>query len=220
MDSFVKMAWRLVAAAVLISASLPASTIYTGTLQYDNTVIQVPITVLAPSSLRAYTTSYGTNYPLGLGTAGGFDPMLSLYDGSGKLIGFNDDAVGCPAPLQGNPGCWDSNIQMNLAPGSYTLVLAQVDNEPVGIHFGVPADSLNIYLSDGFTMMGAGNRYFTRTTFAPAGTDTGMCYEDGGAQRACNYSLTLDLQSAPEPGTLPALAAGFAGLLWYWKRKR
>ena len=122
---------------------------------------------------------------------GGFDPYLSLFDGSGLqfLLDSNDDG-GC-----GNVGadpnthaCLDSFLSILLAPGTYLVALTESGNAPLG-----PA------LSDGFLMDGAGD--FTGGPFLDA----------QGNQRNGQWALQIDgadAASTPEPGTAALMFAG------------
>jgi hypothetical protein len=144
--------------------------------------------------------------------AGGFDPVLSLFDATGgltaasNLIAFTD-STGCGGVNQDPTtlSCFDEKLVLTtLLPGNtYALVLTQSDNLPVGATFG-----------DGFTQDGNGN--FTPGEFGCAANS--FCDANiPSSERTGNWALDiLGVRSAtgptsvPEPGG-PWLPAGGAG---------
>jgi hypothetical protein len=188
--------------AALFSIPLSAATIsYTGAFLEDDQAHAFSFTVAAPGTAVFRTLGYagGVN---GEGTtivAGGFDPILSLFDSTGDLIGLNGDDPGAVIdPLTGNG--FDSLISTFLTVGDYTLILTENDNLPIG-----PS------LSDGFTRTGQGN--FTGPQFAGV---SGAFWDATPSQRNGNWAVDLEgitASAVPEPGTLLTLGTGFFGIL-------
>ncbi len=119
------------------------------------------------------TNAIGTSIP-----AGGFDPVVALWSGSGPsatLITVNDDGV-CP-PGNPSPTCSDSNInEYGLPAGTYTVTLTAYNNLPAGATLG-----------SGFT--GGGS------------------FVDKNAEaRTVRYAF--DVLATPEPATLLLTGAG------------
>lgn len=134
-----------VAAALASVAALPATAAdfsFSGSLTDPNQALLFDFTVGANSTvtLRTYSYAGGTNVAGQTFAAGGFDPILALFDASGLLIDDNDDG-GCPAVPQdpATGACFDTLLQLDLAPGRYTLAVTQFPNFAVGPN-----------LSDGF----------------------------------------------------------------------
>lgn len=190
----------LLVSAVLWACSLPhaaqASTIaFSGTFTQDNGVLQLLVGVLAPSTFTAQTTSYA---------AGGFDPILTLYDPSGAFLLNNDDR-------DFFNGEFDAFIgPIPLLPGVYTLVLTQSPNFGTttlggGFDFdGTPSFTLQACVD-------AGNCDVSAPPPCDAFVDFfGNCR---GNNYAGNFEITQVDTAVPEPGTIALLASGLGGLL-------
>src|ERR1700722_17563748 len=108
---------------------------YQGNFSSDDVVQIFDFNVATPGLVTLQTFGYagGVN---GAGTtiaAGGFDPVLTLFDGLGNFLVMNDDGpcgtVGMdPTTLN----CFDSYISLDLTTGAYTLALTENDNLPIG----------------------------------------------------------------------------------------
>src|SRR5262245_35968039 len=93
-----------VAFAAILACTNPAKAdnfSFTGSFAVDNDVQLFNFSVMAPSNVTLRTWSYagGTNAAGQLIAAGGFDPILALFDSSGALIDQNDDGVGVAPDL-------------------------------------------------------------------------------------------------------------------------
>ena len=138
-------------------------------------------------SVRTWSYAGGVNangVPI---ARGGFDPVLSLFHGSGLLLARDDDndfGLGYVLPDRVTGNAWDAYLEIELDPGSYTVAISQYDNVALG-----PS------LSDGFARAGEGN--FTGGPFL----------DREGNPRSGRFAL--DITVIPEPGTgvllLPAL---------------
>ena len=155
--------------------------------------------VSSTSTIQATTFSYGggTN---GNGVAileGGFEPYLTLFDGSGHFIASTFYGTVCPAGANANSisgSCFDVGLDAGtVGPGDYQIAISAFDNLSLAENYGTGT------LSDGFT--GLGN-------LAPG--------ED------LHYGFDVVLTPAvvtPEPRAL--LPAGLLAMsLWLTKRKR
>jgi hypothetical protein len=121
--------------------------------------------------------------------AGGFAPVLSLFDSSGNLLSFDNGGVvpGACGPRGIDPVtgfCLDAYINGLFSAGDYTAVLTEWDNTPNGPTLG-----------DGFVEQGNGN--FTGGPFLlNAGTSF---------QRTGNWALDIPGDpptAAPEPASV------------------
>ncbi len=138
-----------------------------------------------------YTLSYGggTNAAGTPIPAGGFEPLLTLYDVEGDQIGYFQDSAapagGCQGPITaGANGCLDAYFNGSLAAGAYILALSQFTTTPNGS------------LSDG-------------STYDPTICFTSFCDSfDNVTPRTGNWALDIisadsaSEVSAPEPDTL------------------
>jgi hypothetical protein len=170
----------------------------------------------APSSsvtLRTWSYAGGTDSNGNVIPAGGFDPILSVFDATGGLtassllIALNDDGTGVAVdPATGNG--FDSLLNLTTlnAGVTYVLVLSQADNSPNGPDFG-----------SGFHEQGAGN--FTPGMFGCPGV--AFC-DASPAQRTGSWAVDItgvgtaaDITNngaVPEPGSMLLSAVGLAGL--------
>jgi hypothetical protein len=177
-------------------------------------------TFTAPSAsvlLRTYGYAGGTNALFAPISAGGFDPILSLFDSSGGLlptsllVAANDNGacgdVGND-PVTGN--CFDSYLLLSTLAGSqYTLVLTQADNSANGPTYG-----------DGFLRDGDPN--FT-AVFGCGGSmfcDQSPDQRNGGwAVDITGVDTAVDVSAVPEPASAFLLATSCAGLLLLRRRR-
>ena len=110
---------------------------FTGNFTSDDNAAYFVFTLGSSSSVTLRTLGYagGVN---AVGTTigrGGFDPILSLFAGTGPnalLIGLNNDGTcGDVGQDSVTSACWDSYLSMpGLVAGTYTVVLTQSDNSP------------------------------------------------------------------------------------------
>lgn len=119
---------------------------FTGSFTHDDDVRLFNFALTAPASVTLRTFGYagGVTASGQVIPAGGFDPILTLFDAStGDWIDESDDARGfVPAdPTTGD--AYDALLQRFLPSGAYVLALSQYDNF---------AASLN--LADGFIRTG------------------------------------------------------------------
>lgn len=212
-------------AAFLLSAILTgtqafgASFSFTGTFTQDDQQAQFIFTLNSPGSVIVHTLGYGggTNFAGSVIPAGGFDPILTVFQGTGptaSLFNNNNDA-GCPPPggLNQDPvtnACWDSYMTLaGLPAGQYTLVLTQSDNGANGPTLG-----------DGFGRDGQGN--FTGPAFLGG---PGSFIDANPAQRTGDWAVDIlraddaFLVAIPEPGTWSLAAAGLALLIAKSRRR-
>jgi len=108
-----------------------ASFSFTGTFSADNNVqlFNFSVGAISDVTLRSYSYAGGTQADGNIVSAGGFDPILALFDSTGALIDQNDDdATGTVAadPTTGNR--WDTFLVSNLGIGDYTVAVMQYDN--------------------------------------------------------------------------------------------
>ena len=171
-------------ALLMTSAASAGSLFFSGNFTQDDNVVLIPFTIFGTEALTIHSTSFADG-------SVGFEPVLTLYDGTGALL--FQDATGGTVP--GSCGvraidpvsgyCLDGEIQQTLAAGSYTLALTEYDNIPSGPN-----------LSDGFPQTGNGN--FTGPEFLG---QPGSFILFDGSQRNNDWAVQIDGVPVPEPGT-------------------
>jgi hypothetical protein len=136
---------RLFALAVLAMAfaGLDSAGVFSfaGTFGKDNDVQLFSFSLTAASAVGLQTFGYGggTNSNGQAISAGGFEPVLSVFDAAGTAVSGPIQ----PGPFAGCTAdslfCLDAFGQLSLAPGMYIVSVTQSPNDPLG------------NLSDGFS---------------------------------------------------------------------
>ncbi|NJC04930.1 hypothetical protein GGQ97_000723 [Sphingomonas kaistensis] len=184
-------------AATLFATGTAASAAdysYSGSLAGPNAVQLFNFTVTSPSSvtLRTYSYAGGINAAGQTITSGGFDPILALFDGSGELVGENDDG-GLNVPADATTGSrYDTFLQALLQPGTYTVSVAAYSNFAIGPNLS------NGFENDG-TFDGRANRW---------------------AFDILNVNSAIQVGAVPEPGTWALMLVGFGAIGASLRRRR
>jgi hypothetical protein len=123
---------RLLILIASLDGTHAATSSVVGSLSSPNQVYSTVVTLTRVSELNVQTASYGS---------GGFDPIVSIFAGSGSsatLLDSNDDGACPPGVIDPNTrGCLDSTLTQNaLQPGSYTIVVTVAPNAPNGPTLG------------------------------------------------------------------------------------
>lgn len=145
-------------------AALAADFSFRGTFAQDDDVQLFDFSVATESevTLRTYAYGGGTQADGTVIAAGGFDPVLTLFDANGIFLASNDDDLSGTATEDPTTAqTYDSLLNRVLKAGNYTVALTQFDN------FANTAS-----LADGFSQEGAGN--YT-TDFLHCTTDSAFC---------------------------------------------
>jgi hypothetical protein len=195
---------RLVSGALLCASAslLQAGAVFQqGMFSTDDQIQLFNVNVITAGLVTLETYSYAggidaTNHVI---AAGGFDPVLSLFDGLGNLLNTNDDG---PCAIVGHDAstgnCFDAYLSLNLGAGAYTLALTESDNLAIG-----PT------LADGFLESGNGNFTCPQIFGQP-----GAFCDVSPAQRSNQWALDIvtpnPASSVPEPSAASLLATGVA----------
>jgi PEP-CTERM motif len=160
-------------------------------------------TVSTTTSMEAITYSYGggTSLTGAVVPAGGLEPYLSLFDGSGNFLTstFWGSITGtnCP-PGAGLVGGVCDDVELDggtLTPGTYYIALSAWENMSFAENLGTGT------LADGFT--GLGN----------LGDGENLNY-------AFDVILPDNVTATPEPASMALLAAGLGGLVLRKRSKK
>jgi len=188
----------VLAASLVTAASHAASISYTGNFVQDDDLVTFGFDLASATTvtLRTWSFAGGTDAGGSAIPAGGFAPVLSLFDagGSQDLLAVDRDGGSGPCgPRAVDPSsgfCWDAYLNLDLAAGSYLLVLTEDDNTPNGPTF-----------ADGFFQSGQGN--FTAAEFGgPPGAQFILV---DGSQRTSSWAVDLIGVAIPTPEPPPAL---------------
>jgi len=158
---------------------------------------------------------------------GGFDPMISLFSGSGAGASIVFDGLdpaasadtlsnyvapcspGGPASNVdlGGPFCGDARLQLSLAAGTYTLLLTDAGYIPLAVNPGPPDAST---IGDGFTDLTGGvfQTCNVTDTVTCVNTTSDFAVDVTGLPPNSTTSTAV-----PEPGTFIGLSAGLLALL-------
>ena len=174
-------------------------------------------------TLQTYGFGGGTNAAGSLISAGGFDPFVGLFEGTGPtallLDGTADNLsnytnAGCGSANLLTIGkvtgqCGDVYLQFNgLAAGAYTVVLSDANDVPNAV------DETTGYLGDGYSDL-TGGSFPLQTCY-----DANNCNTD-----TANWALDVTTPgnaatSAPEPTTLAITGLGLVIVGLTCRRKR
>lgn len=165
---------------------------YTGVFSQDDEQAAIVFNVAMAGNVTLQTWSFGGGINAAGDTiaAGGFAPVVSLFDAAEELIGIARTGVaGNPDPVTGFR--WDVAWAGVLNAGNYRAVLTQDGNSPFGP-----------FLSDGFQQDGQGN-YTDPAILGAAGS---FILVDG-SQRTGHWALDV-ATPVPEPETWGMLLVG------------
>jgi hypothetical protein len=158
-------------------------------------------------TLKSLGYGGGTNSLEGVILAGGFDPVLTLFQADGTQVGSFDDDPGCADTNQNHGACLDPYFNGLLQAGSYQLALTQAGNFSLG------------NLSDGFLQQGQGNS--TANNCSPLNPQ-GFC-DIFGNHNNHNWALDIiavdsaaEVSGVPEPSSwsLAACVLALLGIIY------
>lgn len=114
----------ILASSLLLAGSAKAADFdFSGTFTKDNDVVSILFNLSGPSTATFFTSSW---------VAGGFDPIVTIWDSSGLKVFEQDDGNNTGSTFSNsvsyNHGDWDSHFFLNLAVGSYRATITQFSN--------------------------------------------------------------------------------------------
>ena len=168
--------------------------VVSGTFAADDDVQSTVFTVLQTDTFAFYTTSYagGTNTDGTTTGSGGFDPILTLFDGAGNTLAYNDDDMTGFVNTDPNTGlAADSYLTQTLTPGTYRLAVSEYDN---------------FALTDFADYSEAGNPTFTSQFSNPLNPLPGPFIDPTGAQRTSAF--TYDIMATGAANPVPEASSG------------
>lgn len=192
----------LVSAFLFTAGANAANFSFTGNLSNDDEVQLFNFTVGASSTVQLRTYSYagGTMADGTVIAAGGFDPILTLFDDTGTFIDFNDDGDIVPIdPL--TDAAFDTFLEVLLGAGDYIVAVSQFSNFSFGD------------LDDGFEGSGTSNFEDVTGDFRTSAWAFDILNVDSG-------SVGGTVNPVPVPAALPLLATGLIGLGIFRLRQR
>jgi hypothetical protein len=201
----------IAASLVAIDPASAANLSFRGNFTQDDDVNLINFTVTSTSRVTIKSLSYagGTQADGTVVSAGGFDPILSLFDSTGNLLGSNDDDGSVPSdPTTGMS--FDAFLKSILNPGSYTVAVTQFYNFPAGTN-----------LSQGFRHQG--DPTFTSTYNCSAGI---FCDSKGNSRTnlwavdVLSINEPIPPTSVPEPSTLLGAFMAFGAISRAGLRKK
>ncbi len=199
-------------AAGNVSAA-PINFSFTGAFGADDDVQLFNFTANGASivTLRTYSYAGGVQADGNVVSAGGFDPILALFDSAGNLVDQNDDGTG--VPVDPNTGeAFDTELILLLGAGDYMVAIMQYDNFATGPAFG-----------NGFDQ--TGNPFFTALL---GGCSNEQFCDVSGADPFNNRTNAwafdiLDVENAaptvPVPAAVWLFGSGLMGLIGVARKK-
>ena len=196
---------------------------YTGNLtspeDSSSGLITVTLTVAGTLGLQTYGFGGGTNAAGNVIPAGGFDPFVGVFAGTGDSAVFINGTsdvltnfgsfMGCPPAGEVDIGglvCGDVNMSLALGAGTYTILLTDADYFPVAV------DETAGMLGDGF---------FDLTPGAfPLQTCNGFDCVNDSANWALDVTTPSGVATVPEPSALPVSGIAFLALAAAYSRRR
>lgn len=200
---------------LLAAANCAASIIsYTGTLVTPEDYFQTTATLSAAGTLTLQTYGFGGGASAaGPVSAGGFDPLVAVFDDTGQVIEGTSDSLtnygsfeGCPPAGLVTIGtvpnqCGDITMSLSLAAGAYTIILSDAAYVPWALY-----DNGN--LGEGFSDLTGG---FTPLQTCATSVDCNNDTSNWALDVTTPGTTTLGT-NAPEPGAMGIAGLGLLGL--------
>ena len=206
-----------VVSLLLGSAASASGFSFTGVFAADDDVqlFNFSITAMTTVTLRTYGYGGGTQADGNVVPAGGFDPLLVLYDGAGVFIAGDNNGAASPSTVDPvTDVAYDALIEIGLDPGDYIAAMVQVPNFQLGS------------LSQGFFY--TSDPVFTRSLDGNGSCSNGQFCSDNADGQPVNRSnaWALDILNVTNASVVPVPAAvwlfgsGLLGLIALSRRNK
>lgn len=193
---------RLAGALLLSCASLAAQAAdfsFNGQLALNTDLARVDFTLASDGSISLWTDSYRDEL--------NFDPLLAVFNASGQLVAFNDDA----ATLRASQSGFDAGMEsVALAAGQYSAYVGasfSLGDPPAG------ASLAQVFDFSGITPAAIGQ--WDQPSYSP-----NLPLSQKGSAWSLHLEGVSQAAAVPEPTTYALMLAGLLAVGWLALRNR
>lgn len=202
----------LLLATTLSTPSCATNFSFSGVFNNDDDAERFDFALDRTTSVTLHSYSYGggTNAMGRVIRAGGFDPILSLFDlSTGQEVAHQDDSSDTTAdPITG--AHYDVNLPLDLGPGRYAVYVTQYSNVPTSALGNTQNAGQHAFTADHCpdkSAAPAGAGYFCDVTHTQRTGE--WAFNIVGVDKAVDAG-TIISAAVPEPATWLLMVGGFA----------